>query len=444
MWHAGNHPFRRGRNLPSIWCCTGNTPMAASWRNNLQATAGEAPCVTKTQTARDVMSSRGEKGKQGAPGAGSAGPKPPAPRSGGGTRPTVITGASHASTSSGSAIPKRDTPARVPETKKPAGPSASSSTVDLGPRPESPGKPARMTAAAASVSKPSVGDASHNAPGFSAIGVPSAGAGAGVAPGVSGWATFAKAHREAHGAGSAPKPASVATSGSGLSKMSSVTRPKGPSDVADPSAARSTHATSSASSGHGSSAAGAGESLPKSEFVHPEGVAPEVRERGYPLGFTSLKQFRDLTRSVARENREGTVIVSGSSVTGYSAKKGTRFEGNPDKPKSDIDVGVIREYEDPAWHEISDRRGFPIGHMSEVERQYGTDVRRTLGRPTGIKFFDPDQIAEDGRSYLIRPHTPPRSRPGAGAGSSSSGSGPRSGGEGASDGSGVGGSGEKK
>ena len=78
------------------------------------------------------------------------------------------------------------------------------------------------------------------------------------------------------------------------------------------------------------------------------------------MGFESLEQFRTLTRPVAQANRAGQVIVSGSSVTGYSAKKGTAFDGNPEKPKSDIDVGVIRGFHDPEWHDISDRRGFPI------------------------------------------------------------------------------------
>lgn len=106
-----------------------------------------------------------------------------------------------------------------------------------------------------------------------------------------------------------------------------------------------------------------------------------------------------------------------------------QFDKNPAKPKSDIDVGVVRAYDDPAWHAISDSRGFPVGAMSKVERRYAAGVDKELGRPTGIKFFDHDQIERDGRSYMVRPHTPPRVRPSGGtssmaAASSSSGSGP--------------------
>jgi len=319
----------------------------------------------------------------------------------------------------GAGGPRRESPMRMSEPTGHARPASAAGGTGLSPPPESPGKPGRIAATAASVSKPSVGDAPHGAPGFSAIG-PSAG-GAASSPAAGGWAAFAKSQRDQYGS----QPASThAAAGAGvsstLSPMSAVTRAKPASAVEDPSAARTGHAASGAMTSHGASAPGgsARESIPAPTFVRPEGVHPEVRARGYPLGFESMEQFRDLTRPVAQANREGTVIVSGSSVTGFSAKKGTAFDKNPSKPKSDIDVGVVRRPTDPAWDHISDDRGFPVGAMRTVERQYGAGVQSALGRQSGIKFFDDRQIARDGRSYMVRPHTPERLRGGAGGASS--------------------------
>lgn len=130
-------------------------------------------------------------------------------------------------------------------------------------------------------------------------------------------------------------------------------------------------------------------------------VHPQVQEQGYPLGFSSMKDFRDKTRGIAENNRDGTVIVSGSSVTGYSYKKGTAFSS-----ASDIDVGVMLPKESQTWGDVN-RSGFP-GSRTTQQRVEWHHQDGMGGRESGVKFFDGE--SEPDRSYIVRPHTPPRER----------------------------------
>ncbi|MBB6183527.1 hypothetical protein [Oleiagrimonas soli] len=246
-----------------------------------------------------------------------------------------------------------------------------------------------------SVTKKSATDAPHPASNFPSLGGSPVGDAQTNAANT--WKAFTQKRLQHASATSSTLAPDASKSSADLAPMSTVTlKPSG--DVASPSSERALQGTGAPKS--------TGTSIPPPSFTRPEGVHSGVRERGYPLGFESMQQFRDLTRPVAQANREGTVIVSGSSVTGRSMKQGTEFDKGK-KGKSDIDLGVIRDYHDPAWLEISDYRGFPKGKMAEVERSYGKSVKQALGRPTGIKFFDHDQIEQDGRSFMVRPHTPP-------------------------------------
>ncbi len=130
-------------------------------------------------------------------------------------------------------------------------------------------------------------------------------------------------------------------------------------------------------------------------------VHPQVQEQGYPLGFSSMKDFRDKTRTIAENNRDGTVIVSGSSVTGYSFKKGTAFSS-----KSDVDVGVMLPRDSQTWNQVN-QHDFP-GRGTTQQRVEWHHQDGMGGRESGVKFFDGE--SEPDRSYIVRPHTPPRER----------------------------------
>lgn len=139
-------------------------------------------------------------------------------------------------------------------------------------------------------------------------------------------------------------------------------------------------------------------------------------ERGYPLGFGSMKEFRDATRPVAVANRHRSIIVRGSSVTGKSGDGSRDFRGadypNPPRKKpagfdkadyrSDIDVGVVGA--DVRRDRDINRRGFPRPKTAaaRLERRHQRAVRDAIGFQTGLKFF---AEAPDG-AQIERPHTP--------------------------------------
>lgn len=118
-------------------------------------------------------------------------------------------------------------------------------------------------------------------------------------------------------------------------------------------------------------------------------------------GFSSRKEFRDLTRPLAQKHRGATVIISGSSVTGESFKTGKPFGSH-----SDIDIGLI----DPQLSKSRqvDYRGFPAygSPLSKEEKRLQKSFRQHKGRKTGIKVFS----EEPNREFYVRPHTPPPQR----------------------------------
>lgn len=55
------------------------------------------------------------------------------------------------------------------------------------------------------------------------------------------------------------------------------------------------------------------------QLIVPKPIVPIHREGvDYPRGFHSYQDFRDKTRRIAQVSRKGKIIVSGSSVTGFS------------------------------------------------------------------------------------------------------------------------------
>lgn len=129
----------------------------------------------------------------------------------------------------------------------------------------------------------------------------------------------------------------------------------------------------------------------------PKSVSEQVQERGYPLGFKSEKEFRDATRPMAKLARDGTVFVSGSSVTGESYATGRKFGSH-----SDIDVGIasptLRE-DSTQVQQSGPGKAFPV---------QGSNLDKTRGRtrerhPIGAKvFYD----VPHERTVLVREHTP--------------------------------------
>jgi hypothetical protein len=151
---------------------------------------------------------------------------------------------------------------------------------------------------------------------------------------------------------------------------------------------------------------------------------PTPEERGYPYGFESEKQFRDLTRPIARANRDATIVVTGSSVTGRSGDgtrpfrpKDTPYEkGNKKSGPSDIDLGIVKP--GSVGKGQVDFRGFPKKktRLAGIERRYGRNVEQTTGHPSGIKYFDSMPVEGRGRTpnrerkRIVRSHTPERLR----------------------------------
>ncbi|MCM0248051.1 hypothetical protein [Bacteroides fragilis] len=120
-----------------------------------------------------------------------------------------------------------------------------------------------------------------------------------------------------------------------------------------------------------------------------------VTGKSYPLGFNSEQQFRDLTRSLARKYRGSTIIVSGSSVTGYKYLD----PKIPFRATSDIDMGVVGAK--PA--EVN-KKGFPRTGtaLSEFEQIFRQSMIDGIHHPTGIKFFS----RRPQRKVIVRSHTP--------------------------------------
>jgi hypothetical protein len=142
--------------------------------------------------------------------------------------------------------------------------------------------------------------------------------------------------------------------------------------------------------------------VPKAPVVR-KSTAETVIERGYPLGFKSKQEFRDATRPMARLARDGTVFVSGSSVTGVShGRKLPSGAPAPFGPTSDIDVGIAsRRLRADATQVQQSGKGtaFPVS---------GSALDNTRGRtrerhPIGAKAFNgvPSE-----RTVLVREHTP--------------------------------------
>lgn len=147
-------------------------------------------------------------------------------------------------------------------------------------------------------------------------------------------------------------------------------------------------------------------------FIPYGNVDPEVARRGYPLGFKSLEEARDLTRPYAKLDRDGTPYVRGSAVTRMSEnpnKKGKQF-----REESDIDFGIasetLRYSED---FKDAGPRSFPMYGTSarRVELNTSRAAKAKTGHDMGLAVTDD---LPDG-SYMVRPHTPPPQRPGSGA-----------------------------
>lgn len=116
-----------------------------------------------------------------------------------------------------------------------------------------------------------------------------------------------------------------------------------------------------------------------------------------PRGFGDEQQFRDLTRPYAQQDRSGSLIVSGSSVTNRSYRSGQPF-----RAESDIDVGLVSS----DWSRLNQVQpnGFPVPRtpLSQVERQTTQQAQQTIHRPMGLRVYN----RAPNRTYIERPHTP--------------------------------------
>lgn len=136
---------------------------------------------------------------------------------------------------------------------------------------------------------------------------------------------------------------------------------------------------------------------PKVVAKPPPTTAERVVARGYPLGFKSEQEFRDLTRPIAQQARDGVVFISGSSVTGKSFASGKAFGSH-----SDIDVGIAsrRLREDSTQVQQSGKgKAFPVPRSSLDNARGRTRERH----PIGAKVF---YGIPGERQVLIREHTP--------------------------------------
>ncbi|HEX8963546.1 MAG TPA: hypothetical protein VF801_11135 [Rhodocyclaceae bacterium] len=132
-------------------------------------------------------------------------------------------------------------------------------------------------------------------------------------------------------------------------------------------------------------------------------VAETVIERRYPLGFASEEEFRDATRPMARLARDGTVFVSGSSVTGVSySRKTSAGSPAPFDKTSDIDIGIASRRlrsDSTQVQQSGPGTAFPV-EGSALEHTRG---RTREGHPIGAKVFRGIPYE---RTVLIRSHTP--------------------------------------
>ncbi len=133
-------------------------------------------------------------------------------------------------------------------------------------------------------------------------------------------------------------------------------------------------------------------------------VDPAVAARGYPLGFRSLQEARDLTRPYAQLDRQGTPYVRGSAVTNLSHSRQVPFDA-----ESDIDFGMAS----PALRHDDDfmsrgGRSFPRRgtDASRTERATSAAAAAATGHTMG--FAATDDLP--GGAYMVRPHTPPPPR----------------------------------
>ena len=142
--------------------------------------------------------------------------------------------------------------------------------------------------------------------------------------------------------------------------------------------------------------------------IAPKPIVPIHREGvDYPRGFHSYQDFRDKTRRIAQVSRKGKIIVSGSSVTGFSylGHKAFRKGGTPEE-NSDIDMGIV----DPVLAESDqvDQRGFPIrrSQLRDIELSTGEVMKTKNKHKMGIRVFP--QMPK--RQIIERPHTPVEER----------------------------------
>lgn len=128
----------------------------------------------------------------------------------------------------------------------------------------------------------------------------------------------------------------------------------------------------------------------------------------YPRGFFDYQDFLDKTRLIAQQARNGRIIASGSSVTGFSFKTKKPFrKGGTPRENSDIDMGIV----DPELAYDSDQvgeNGFPVPEsgLSEIESIVGEKMRKQNKHKMGIKAFS----KMPRRTFIERPHTPVKDR----------------------------------
>lgn len=134
------------------------------------------------------------------------------------------------------------------------------------------------------------------------------------------------------------------------------------------------------------------------------GVDKNVMKQGYPLGFSSLEQARELTRPYAELDRSATIYIRGSSVTNHSHSRKAAFDAS-----SDIDAGgaggTLRSRSDFATNS-NPKRSYPVsGSARRIERETSAATYDATGHTMG--FAATDHLPAG--PLLIRPHTPPPS-----------------------------------
>lgn len=134
------------------------------------------------------------------------------------------------------------------------------------------------------------------------------------------------------------------------------------------------------------------------------GVDKNVMKQGYPLGFSSLEQARELTRPYAQMDRSATIYIRGSSVTNHSHSRDAAFDAS-----SDIDAGgaggTLRSRSDFATNS-NPNRSYPVsGSARRIERAASDATYDAIGHTMG--FAATDHLPAG--PLLIRPHTPPPS-----------------------------------